>query len=69
MITIAAIVTALSITISTIVLAITDVFGGSSGGAEVPPSKDRGTLKKMLDRLVMLLKDLWEKLPRHCLQP
>ena len=45
-------------TISTIVLAITGVFGG--GGSEVggPPSKDKRTLKKWLDRLVGTLKRL-----------
>ena len=45
-------------TVSTIVLAITGVFGGGSGGAGVLPSKDNGTLKKWLDRLVDALKRL-----------
>ena len=45
-ITIAAILTALSMTVSTIFLAITGVFGGGTSGTEVPPSKDKGTLKK-----------------------
>ena len=45
-------------TISTIVLAITGVFGGGSGGAGGPPSKDKGTLKKWLDRLQDPLKRL-----------
>ena len=45
-------------TISTIVLAITDIFGDGSGGARVPPSKDEGVLKKWLDRLVDALKRL-----------
>ena len=44
-------------TISTIVLAITGVFGGNSGGAGGSP-KDKGTLKKWLDRLADALKRL-----------
>ena len=44
-ITIASILTAFSMTIATIVLAITGVFGGDSRGAGSPPSKDKGTLK------------------------
>ena len=44
--------------ISTIVLAITDIFGGGSGGAGVPPSKDEGVFKKWLDRLADALKRL-----------
>ena len=55
-ITIFSILTALSMTISTIVLAITGVFGGGSGGAEGSPSKDKGTLKKWLDKLADGLK-------------
>ena len=43
-ITIFSILTALSMTISTIALAITGVFGGG-GGAEGSPSKDEGVLK------------------------
>ena len=42
---------------STIVLAITGVFGGSSGAGD-PPSRDKGTLKKWLDRLADALKRL-----------
>ena len=42
-------------TISTIVLAITSVFGGG-GGTRGSPSKDKGTLEKWLDRLVDVLK-------------
>ena len=57
-ITMAAILTALSITISTIVLAITAIFGGDDGGAGGPTSKDKGTLKKWLYRLVDALKRL-----------
>ena len=56
-ITIFSILTALSMTISTIVLAITGVFGGAMGTGG-PPSKDRGTLKKWLDRLANTLKRL-----------
>ena len=44
-------------TISTIVLAITGVFGGG-GGTGDPPSKDEETLKKPLDRLADALKRL-----------
>ena len=55
-ITIASILTALSMTIATIVLAITG--GGGSGGAGGSPSKGRGTLKKWLDRLADALKRL-----------
>ena len=56
-ITIPAILTALSMTISTIVLAVTGVFGGGGGTVGSPP-KDRGTLKKWLDRLADALKRL-----------
>ena len=59
-ITIAVILTALSMTISTIVLAITGVFGGG-GGTGGTPSKDKGTLKKWLDRLGDALKRLPRK--------
>ena len=45
-------------TISTIVLAITGVFGRSSGGVGAPTLKDRETLKKWLDRLADALKRL-----------
>ena len=60
-ITIFSILTALSMTISTIVLAITGVFGRDSGGAGGTPSKDKGTLKKWLDRLADALKRLARK--------
>ena len=46
-ITIASILTALSMTIATIVLTITGVFGGIGGTGGSPP-KDKGTLKKMV---------------------
>ena len=45
-------------TIATIVLAITGVFGEGSGGAGGLPLKDNGTLKKWLDRLADTLKRL-----------
>ena len=45
-------------TISTIVLAITGVFGGEGGGGGGSPSKDEGILKKWLDRLADALKRL-----------
>ena len=56
--TIFSILTALSMNISTIFLAITSVFGGDSGGAGVSTPKDVGTLKKWLDRLADALKRL-----------
>ena len=56
-ITIASILTVLSMTISTIVLAITGVLGGGRGVGG-PPSKDKGTLKKWLDRLTDAFKRL-----------
>ena len=56
-ITIFAILTALSMTISTIVFAITGVFGGGGGTGGSSP-KDKGTLKKWLDRLPDALKRL-----------
>ena len=55
-VTIASILTALSMIISTIVLAITG--GGGSGGTGGSPSKDKGTLKRWLDRLADPLKRL-----------
>ena len=44
-------------TISTIALAITGVFGGGGGTGGSPP-KDEGVLKKWLDRLTNVLKRL-----------
>ena len=55
--TIFSILTALSMTISTIVFAITGVFGGGGGTGGSSP-KDKGTLKKWLDRLADALKRL-----------
>ena len=56
-ITIFSILAALSMTISTIVFAITSVFGGSgSAGGSTP--KDERALKKWLDRLANALKRL-----------
>ena len=55
-ITIFSILTAFSVTIATIVLAI--MGGGGGGGTEGSPSKDKGTLKKLLDRLADALKRL-----------
>ena len=48
-------------TISTIVLAITGVFGGGDRGAGGPSSNDGDTLKKWSDRLVDALKRLTGK--------
>ena len=59
-ITIFSILTALPMTISTITLAITGVSGGS-GGEGGSSSKDKGTLKKRLDRLADALKRLARK--------
>ena len=55
-ITIFSILTAFSMTIATIVLAITG--GGGSRGTGGSPSKDKGTLKKWLDSLADALKRL-----------
>ena len=63
-ITIFLILTALSVTISTIVLAIIGAFGGGRGTGGSPP-KDEGALKKWLDRLT--LKNLRERPLKHCL--
>ena len=56
-ITIFSILTALSMIISTIVLAITGVFGGGGGAGDSPP-EDEGVLKKWLSRLPDALKRL-----------
>ena len=56
-ITIFSILTALSMTISTIILDIMGVSVGGGGGGG-PPIKDRGILKKWLDRLADALKRL-----------
>ena len=56
--TIFSILTALSMTISTIVLAITGIFGRGTGGS---PSKDKEALKKWLDRLPDAFKRLARK--------
>ena len=56
-ITIFSILTALSMTISTIILAITGVFGGGGGTGGSPP-KDEGVLKKWSDRLANALERL-----------
>ena len=45
-------------TISTIVLAITGIFGVGSRGAGGPQSKDKETLKKLLETLADALKSL-----------
>ena len=47
-ITIFSVLTTFSVTVGTIVLAITDVSGGGSGGTRGTPSKDKGALKKMV---------------------
>ena len=55
--TIFSVLTALSITISTIVLGITGIFGGGrETGGSTP--KEEGVLKKWLDRLADALKRL-----------
>ena len=60
-ITILTILTVFSMTISTIVLAITDIFGGDGRTGGSPP-KDEGVLKKWLDRLAKALKRLAGKI-------
>ena len=57
-ITIFSILTALSMTISTIVLSITGVFGGVGGGTRGSPPKDKGPLKRWLGKLADALKRL-----------
>ena len=57
-ITIFSILAALSMTISTIVLAITSVFGGGGKGTGGSPPKDERVFKKWLDRLADALKRL-----------
>ena len=57
-ITIFSIPTALSMTIARIVFGVTGIFRGSGGGAGGLPSKDKGNLKKWLDRLANALKRL-----------
>ena len=56
-ISIFSILTAFSMTISTIALAITGIFGGGRGTGGSPP-KDKGVLKKWLDRLANTIKRL-----------
>ena len=56
--TIFSILTAFSMTISTIVLAITGAFGGGEAETGGSPPKDEGVLKKWLDRLADALKRL-----------
>ena len=56
-ISIFSILTAFSMTISTIALAITGIFGGGGGTGGSPP-KDKGVLKKWLDRLANTIKRL-----------
>ena len=58
-ITIISKLTALSMTISAIALAITGVFGGGGGvGGSASPPKDKGDLKKWLNRFADALKRL-----------
>ena len=61
-ITIFSILTALSMTISTIVLAITSVLGGG-GGTGGSPSKDKGWLNRLADALKRLAGKAVEALP------
>ena len=53
--------TTFSMTISTIILAVTGVFGGVGRKAGGSGPKDKGVLKKWLDRLANALKRLAEK--------
>ena len=54
--TIVSVLTALSMTISTIVLAISVAFGGGRGGGGGSPSKNEGVLNKWLNRLADAIK-------------
>ena len=66
-ITIFSILTAVSMTISAIVLSITGVFGGGGRGPGGSPSKDRGTLKNGYIGWRMHSKGLRERQLKHCL--
>ena len=57
-ITMFSILTGYSMTISSIVLVITGVLGGVGRGTGGSPPKDKGVLKKWLDRLANALKRL-----------
>ena len=57
-ITIFSILTAFSMTISMIVLAVIGIFGGGGRGTGGSPSKDEGVLRKWLERLADALKRL-----------
>ena len=61
-ITIFSILTVLSMTISTIPLAITGVFGGGSGGTEGSPPKDKWWLYRLADALKGLAEKSVEEL-------
>ena len=65
-ITIFSVLTAFSMTISVIVLTTTGVFGGGRETGGSPP-KDEAVLKKWLDRIANVLKNLQERLLKHCL--
>ena len=62
-ITIFSVLTAFSMTIAAIVLAITGVFGGGGGGTGVSPPKDRGVLDRLADALKRLAGKAAEALP------
>ena len=62
-ITIFSILSAFSMTISTIVLAITGVFGGGGGGTGGSPPKDKGWLDRRADALKRLAGKAAEVLP------
>ena len=56
----------LSMTFSTIVLTVTDVFGGGGSPAASGSPKDEGTLNKWMNRLADALKDLlWRPLNHY----
>ena len=62
-ITISSILAAFSVTIATIVLATTCVFGGDGGGTGGSPPKDKGLLDRLADALKRLAGKAAEKLP------
>ena len=49
--------------IATVVLAITSIFGGGSGGTEGSPPKDKGVLDRLPDALKRLAGKAVEALP------
>ena len=62
-ITISSILAAFSMIITTIVLAITGIFGGGGEGTESSPPKDKGVLDRLADALKRFVGKEVETLP------